>query len=49
MSYIKTKEMLVEDLIYLCEVRGELDEESNAKIEAKIAEIESQIQAMGGY
>jgi hypothetical protein len=49
MSYTKTKEMLVEDLIHLCEIRGELDEESNAKIEAKIAEIESQIQAMGGY
>jgi hypothetical protein len=49
MSYTKTKEMLVEDLIYLCEVRGELDEESNAVIEAKISDIEKQIEALGGY
>jgi hypothetical protein len=36
-------EGLYNELIHLCEVRGELDDASNAKIEKKIAEIQKQI------
>lgn len=37
---------LYEDLICLCEVRGELDAESNAKIELQIKQIETQIKLL---
>ena len=37
---------LYEDLICLCEVRGELDPESNAKIELQIKQIETQIKLL---
>jgi ABC-type phosphate transport system ATPase subunit len=34
------------DMIYLCEVRGELDPESNAKIEAKLKELQDELQVL---
>lgn len=37
---------LIEELILLCEVRGELDDESNARTERKIAELEKQIREL---
>ena len=37
---------LYNELIYLCEVRGELDDEANARTEAKIAEITDEIQVL---
>ena len=37
---------LYEEMIYLCEVRGELDPESNAKIEARIAAINAEIKEL---
>jgi hypothetical protein len=37
---------LYNDLIYLCEVRGELDDEANARTEAKITEIMDEIQVL---
>ena len=36
-------ESLYEELIMLCEVRGELDSESNDAIESKIAVLQRQI------
>lgn len=39
-------EALYEDLIALCEIRGELDEESNEQIEVKISDIQKQIQSL---
>jgi hypothetical protein len=38
-----TLDALYEELVYLCEVRGELDDESNARTEARIAAIEKEI------
>lgn len=35
----KTLNDVVEELIYLCEVRGELDLEANARNEQRIAEL----------
>ena len=35
-----------EQMIYLCEVRGELDPESNAKIEAKLSELQDELQVL---
>jgi ABC-type phosphate transport system ATPase subunit len=35
-----------EQMIYLCEVRGELDPESNAKIEAKLKELQDELQVL---
>ena len=35
----KTLNDVVEELIYLCEVRGELDLETNARNEKRIAEL----------
>jgi len=37
---------LMEDLIMLCEIRGELDDESNAKTENRIAQIQKQIETL---
>lgn len=37
---------LIEELILLCEVRGELDDEANARTERKIAELEKQIREL---
>ena len=37
---------LYEEMIYLCEVRGELDPESNAKIEARIRAINAEIKEL---
>lgn len=34
------------DMIYLCEVRGELDPESNAKIETKLKELQDELQVL---
>jgi ABC-type phosphate transport system ATPase subunit len=39
-------EGLMNELICLCEIRGELDPESNAKIETKIAELNKQIKEL---
>ena len=36
---MKTLNDVIEELIYLCEVRGELDLETNAKNERRIAEL----------
>jgi len=41
-----TIDNLYEELVYLCEVRGELDPESNAKIETRIAEINSELKEL---
>lgn len=35
-----------EQMIYLCEYRGELDPESNAKIEAKLSELQDELQVL---
>ena len=37
---------LYEELIYLCEVRGELDADSNAKTEARIQELNKEIKEL---
>ena len=37
---------LYNELVCLCEVRGELDDEGNAYVEAKIAEIQKQIKEL---
>lgn len=39
-------ESLYEELIMLCEIRGELDDESNKRTEVKIAEIQKQIKSL---
>lgn len=39
-------ESLYEELIMLCEVRSELDDESNKRTEVKIAEIQKQIKLL---
>lgn len=36
---MKTLNKVIEELIYLCEVRGELDLEANARNERRIAEL----------
>lgn len=36
---MRTLNEVIEELIYLCEIRGELDLESNAKNEQRIAEL----------
>lgn len=38
---METLNDVLEQLIYLCEIRGELDPETNARTEQKIAELES--------
>ena len=35
-----------EQMVYLCEYRGELDPESNAKIEAKLSELQDELQVL---
>ena len=35
-----------EQMIYLCEVRGELDPESNARTEAKLKELQDELQVL---
>lgn len=37
---------LYEELVLLCEVRGELDADSNAKTEARIQELNKEIQEL---
>ena len=37
---------LYEGVAYLCEIRGELDAESNRRTEAKIRELMAEIQAL---
>ena len=37
---------LYEELIYLCEVRGELDPDTNVMTEARIAELNTEIKAI---
>ena len=41
-----TIDNLYEELVYLCEVRGELDPESNAKIEERIRAINAEIKEL---
>lgn len=41
-----TIDNLYEEMIYLCEVRGELDPESNAKIETRIRAINAEIKEL---
>ena len=36
-------ESLYEDMIMLCEIRGELDSESNAQVEVRITALQKQI------
>lgn len=35
-----------EQMIYLCEVRGELDPESNARTETKLKELQDELQVL---
>ena len=35
-----------EQMIYLCEIRGELSPEDNAKIEEKISELSAELQVL---
>lgn len=35
-----------EQMIYLCEVRGELDPESNARNESKLRELQDELQVL---
>ena len=35
-----------EQMIYLCEVRGELDSESNARIEQQIRDLQDELQVL---
>lgn len=42
MDKSKSLNDVVEELIYLSEIRGELDLESNAKTEARIAELNAE-------
>lgn len=35
-----------EQMIYLCEYRGELDPDSNAKIEEKLSELSAELQVL---
>ena len=35
-----------EQMIYLCEYRGELDPESNAKIETQLSELQDELQVL---
>ena len=35
-----------EQMIYLCEVRGELDPESNAKIEEELSRLSAELQVL---
>jgi len=35
-----------EQMIYLCEVRGELDPESNARIEQEIRDLQDELQVL---
>jgi hypothetical protein len=44
---IQIIESLYEDLICLCEIRGELDPGTNAATERRIKEIESQLKDLG--
>lgn len=37
---------IYEEMVYLCEVRGELDPESNAKIEKRIAELQANLRSL---
>ena len=46
MNYRDQINNLYNDLIYLCEIRGELDPESNAKTEEKINQITAEIQVL---
>ena len=46
MNYRDQINNLYNDLVYLCEIRGELDPESNAKIEEKINQITAEIQVL---
>jgi ABC-type phosphate transport system ATPase subunit len=46
MNYRDQINNLYNDMIYLCEIRGELDPESNAKIEEKINQITAEIQVL---
>ena len=40
---MKNVDDLYNELIYLCEIRGELSPEDNARIEERIAQIQKQI------
>ena len=46
MNYRDQINNLYNDMIYLCEVRGELDPESNAKIEAKLQDLSYELQVL---
>jgi hypothetical protein len=46
MNYRDQINSLYNDLINLCEIRGELDPESNAKTEEKINQITAEIQVL---
>ena len=46
MTFKDKHENLMNEMMCLSEVRGELDSESNAKVEAKLAEIGNELRAM---
>ena len=46
MNFKDKHENLMNEMMCLSEVRGELDSESNAKVEAKLAEIGNELRAM---
>ena len=46
MNYRDQINNLYNDLVYLCEIRGELDPELNAKTEEKINQIVAEIQVL---
>ena len=46
MSFNDKHENLMNEMVCLFEVRGELDPESNAKVDAKLAEIGNELRAM---
>ena len=46
MSFNDKHENLMNEMMCLSEVRGELDSESNAKVEAKLDEIGNELRAM---
>jgi len=39
----ETNESIMNELIHLCEIRGELDEDGNASVERRIAFLESKL------
>lgn len=40
-----TKSDIYEEMIYLCEVRGELDPESNERIESRLKQLQQMLES----